>query len=109
MKISPAHDVAAILLHKNQRIIRSAIEFDKGHLARLGERITHRTVDLRSAAQAIRVLDAGVLVRGAVRFADLAALIETSEIARGGGGAGISAGLHDARIERAGTTAKSIE
>ncbi len=66
-------------------------------------------MNLRSAAQAVGVLDARILFGRAVGFADLAAFVEMSEIAGGGARSGIGAGVHDAGIECAGTAAKGVK
>ena len=44
-----------------------------------------------------------------MRFANLAALVEMREVARGHGRAGVRAGVHDARVEGAGAAAERVE
>jgi hypothetical protein len=92
-----------------QRIIRRAVQFDCGHLARLRQRIAHCTVHLRRAPQAVRILHARIFFRCAMRLANLAALIQVRNIPRCRRGTRIRARMHDARIERTGTTAQRIQ
>ena len=66
-------------------------------------------MNLRSAAQAVSILDARIFFRRAVRFADLAAFVQVREVARGRACAGISACMHDARVECTGTAAQGVQ
>lgn len=66
-------------------------------------------MNLRRAAKAVGVLHAGIFFGGAMRFTDLAAVIEMSEIERGARCSGVSACVHDPRIESAGAAAQGIE
>src|SRR5262249_41097604 len=73
------------------------------------ERVTNRAVDLRRAAKTVGVLHAGIFFSGAVRFANLAALVKVSKIARGARSSSVGACVHDSRVESAGAAAKGIE
>ena len=94
---------------EDERIVGGAVEFDGGHFAGLREGIADGAVNLRRAAEAVGVLHARIFDGVAMRFADLAAFVEMGEVARGHGGAGVGAGVHDARIEGAGAAAERVE
>ncbi len=110
MKISAADDVAAVCVaHKNERIIRRAVQLHRGHFPRLPQRIAHRSVDLRRATQAISILHARIFLRSAMRLANLAALIQVRNIRRRRRRSRIRARMHDPRVERAGAPAQRIQ
>jgi len=111
MKISTADDVAvaAAAANKDERIIRSAVQLHRRYFASLRQRIAHGAVDLRRAAQAVRILHPRVFICGTMRFANLTAFIEVRQIPGGHGGAGIRPCVHDARIECAGTSAERVQ
>ncbi len=100
VKISAADDVAfAFFVYENQRIVGGAVQFDQRHFARLRKGIANCAVNLRSAAQAIGVLDARVFFRGAMRFADFAAFVQMRQVSGGTCRPGIRASMHNARIK----------
>src|SRR5437667_11474792 len=87
MKISTGEDVAVFsggaslclsgrgarshTSRKHQRIIHCGIDFYFHHLAAMGKCVAHSTMDLRNAAERVRILHAGT---DAMRLANLAAL-----------------------------------
>ncbi len=96
-------------ISKDERIVRGAVEFDRECRANLRERVAHRSVNLRRAAQAVRVLHARVLLRRAVRFADFAAAIQPLDIARGDRVSRVRPHSRDARVERRRAAAQRVE
>ncbi len=109
VKISAADDVAAAVADEYERIVGGAVQFYGCHLARLRQRIAHRAVHLRRAAQAVGILHARIFFRGTMRFANLAAFVQAREVARRHRGAGVRTCVHDARVECAGTSAQRVE
>ena len=71
---APVPDVA---LHEHQRIVHRRVDFDLHHLAAVGQRVAHRAVDLRHAAQGVGILHA---VAVAMRLAQLAAFEHLAQI-----------------------------
>ena len=96
-------------LHEDQRIIGRAVQFHRGHFARLRERIAHRSVHLRRAAHAVRILHARIFFRRAMRFANLAAFVQVRQVSRRRRRAGVCSRVHDSRVERSGTSAQRVE
>ena len=99
----------AAVARKHQRIIRRAVQFHGRHLARLRQRIAHRAVYLRRAPQTVRILHALIFLRGAVRLANLAALVQVRQIPRRRRRARVRARMHDPRVKRAGASAQRIQ
>src|SRR5262249_20071680 len=97
------------LPNENERIVGGAVELYGGDFARLRERIPHRAVDLRSAAQAIGILYARIFFGRPVRLANLAAFIQMRKIAGGKRSPGIRTCVHDTRVESAGAAAQRIQ
>ena len=64
------------LLAEHQRIVGGRVQLDREHAARLGQRVAHRAVDLRRAAQRVGVLHAPA---GDVRLPDLAAFEQVAQ------------------------------
>lgn len=110
VEIAAADDVAlAILLDEYERIVGRAVEFDERHFAGLDEGITDGAVNLRGAAQAIGILNAGIFFGGAMGLANEAAFVEMREIACRTASAGIGACVHDAGIEGAWAASEGVE
>src|SRR5882724_8063935 len=113
VKIPATDDVAfsplAIAADKDERIVSGTVEFNLCHGARLRKGVAHRAVDLRRATEAVGVLHAGIFFRRAMRFANFAAFVQMGKISGSAAGARVSARVHDARIESAGTAAKRVE
>ncbi len=110
VKISAADDVAVVRIpHKNERIVRRTVQLHSRHFPCLPQRIPYRPVYLRRATQAVRILHARIFFRRAMRLANLAALIQVRKIPPCRRGTRVRSRMHDARVERAGTPAQSIQ
>ena len=64
-------------LQKHQRVVHRRVDFDLQHLAAVGQRVAHRAMHLRHAAQGVGILHA---VAVAMRFAHRAAFEHLAQI-----------------------------
>jgi hypothetical protein len=83
-------------VREDQRVIDGGIHLDLKNLARVGQRVSHGSVDLRDATQGVRILDTGAV---AMTFAKGAALHHATQIRGDLDLPGMRTGLMDARVE----------
>jgi hypothetical protein len=96
MAIASASRASAVL-HEEHRVVGDRVDLDLDDAFDVGERVAHRAVHLRDAAQAERVLEPVVGVRGQ----DLAAVQERPQVRGGLGLARVRSGLLHPGVEAA--------
>src|SRR5579871_74091 len=102
MEVAAGEDLFA----KHQRVIGGGIELDRENAPRFGQRVPHRSVHLRYAAQGIGVLHAAA---GDVRHANFAALEQPPQVIGSRELAGMRAGGMDALVESPRCSAEGVE
>src|SRR3984957_20177788 len=99
----------SVCCYENQRIVCRAVQFNGDCRAYLRERVARGAVNLRSATQAVRILDARVFFRSAMRFANGAALIQAPQIFCGNGVTGVRADARNTLVEGCRAAAQRVQ
>src|SRR5205807_8335423 len=68
VEVAAADHFTTLRIHKDQRVVGGAVQFEGSSHAHLCDRVANRTVYLRGAAQAIGVLHAQVRVTAALEL-----------------------------------------